>query len=100
MLAAEVCVSGSETQDELCLGRAGRVTCCPGQVGVVQGLALVIEQRTRAAPGTLLNTVGPSLFDALNSAGLLSAKGANAPYVTFPVLRLDSGVLIPCLLWH
>jgi len=66
------------------------------------GAGTRIGNRTedRAAPGTFLNTVGPSLFDALNSAGLLSAKGANAPYVKFPVLRLDSGVLIPCLLWH
>lgn len=69
-------------------------------VKMVQEPALIIEQRSRTAPETLLSTVGPSSFDALNSAGLLSAKGANAPYVKFPVLRLDSSVLIPCLLWH
>lgn len=98
------CVSQGKRHGTTCTreGLGTSLTALGRQVMVkmVQEPALIIEQRSRTAPEMLLSTVGPSSFDALNSAGLLSAKGANAPYVKFPVLRLDSSVLIPCLLWH
>lgn len=56
-------------------------------VKMVQEPALIIEQRSGTAPEMLLSIIGPCFFNALNSAGLPSAKGANIPYVKFPVFR-------------
>lgn len=61
--------------------------CRQALVKMVQAPALIIEQGIGAAPEMLLSTVGPSFFDALNSAGLSSAKGANTLYVKFPVFK-------------
>lgn len=56
-------------------------------VKMVQELALIIEQSAGTAPEMLLSADGPSFFDALNSAGLPSAKGANTPHVKFSVFK-------------
>lgn len=61
--------------------------CRQAMVKMVQTPALIIEQKTGTAPEMLLSTVGPRFFDALNSAGLPSAKEANTPYVKFPVFK-------------
>lgn len=54
---------------------------------MVQKPALIIKQRTRSAPERLLSTVSPRFFDALNSAGLPSIKGANTSDVKFPIFK-------------
>lgn len=54
---------------------------------MVQEPALIIKQRARTAPERLLSAVSPRFFDALNSAGLPSAKGANTSDVKFPVFK-------------
>lgn len=56
-------------------------------VKMVQEPALIIEQRTETAPEMLLRIIGHCFFNALNSAGLPSPKGANTPYVKFPVFK-------------
>lgn len=61
--------------------------CRQVRVKMVQKPALIIKQRTRSAPERLLSTVSPRFFDALNSAGLPSVKGANTSDVKFPVFK-------------
>lgn len=61
--------------------------CGQVRVRMVQEPALIIKQRTGTAPERLLSTVSPCSFDALNSAGLPSAKGANTSDVKFPVFK-------------
>lgn len=61
--------------------------CGQVRVKMVQEAALIIKLRTRTAPEMLLSTVSLRFFDALNSAGLPSAKGANTSDVKFTVFK-------------